>query len=95
MWCLPTKKHLEKLPPLYSTEMVKTKDKKIKMHFFIGSADWYITEFDGDDTFFGYADHGQGGEWGYISFNELKSLKVRGIEVDRDKYWKIRKFGDI
>lgn len=95
MWCQPTKNMLSKLPPLYSTEDVKIKDKKIKMHFFIGNADWYIAEFDGVDTFFGYTDLGHGGEWGYVSLNELKSIKVRGIEVDRDKHWRIKKFGDI
>jgi len=96
MWCQPTKKQLEKIPPLYSTEDTQTKDKKIKMHFFIGSADWYITEFDDSDTFFGYADLGNGMvEWGYISYTDLKSIKVRGVEVDRYKYWKVKKFGDI
>lgn len=24
------------------------------MHFFIGGSDWYVVEFDGDDTFLGY-----------------------------------------
>ena len=25
------------------------------LHFFIGGCDWYITEHDGDDLFWGYA----------------------------------------
>ena len=61
------------------------------MHFFMGACDWYISEFDGDDTFFGYANLGddQMAEWGYISFKELKSIHVGpGIEVDRETSWK-------
>jgi len=38
---------------------------------FTGGCDWYITEFDGDDLFFGFAilnsDY-EMAEWGYISF---------------------------
>jgi len=31
-------------------------------------------------------DH-QNAEWGYFSFDELRDIKVRGIEVDRDLHW--------
>jgi hypothetical protein len=60
--------------------------------------DWYIAEYDGDDLFWGYANLGddQNAEWGYISFQELKEIKVRGvIEIDNDLYWKPKKFGEI
>jgi len=98
MWNPPTKKQLAKLPKLYSTEKVKLENKIIRMHFFIGGSDWYIAEFDGEDLFFGYAilnGNLQMAEWGYISLRELKSLKVGYVEVDRDLYWKNKKFSEV
>ena len=53
-------------------------------------ADWYIMEFDGQDLFFGYANLGESdmAEWGYISFQEIRELKVvPGLEMDRDLHW--------
>ena len=91
MWNAPTRKQLEKLPKLYSTEGTPTKDKIIHMHFFIGNCDWYIAESDGDDTFFGFAiingDY-EMAEWGYMSLEELMEIKIRIFEVDRDLHWK-------
>lgn len=100
MWNVPTKNQLNKIPSLYTTDEITFRDKKIHMHFFIGGCDWYIAEFDQEnDLFFGYAilngDH-QMAEWGYVSFAELKSLKVRGfMEVDREIHWKIKKASEI
>ena len=90
MWNEPTKEQLDKLPKLYETDGPTTKDKIIHMHFFIGGCDWYISEYDGEDIFFGFAilnDDYMCAEWGYISFHELKTLKFSGIEVDNDLYW--------
>ncbi len=95
MWNAPSKRQLAKLPKLYETESVPLKDKIIHLHFFIGSCDWYIAEFDTDDNmFFGFSilnqDY-QNAEWGYISFGELKSIKVQGwLEIDNDLHWKVR-----
>jgi len=86
MWNEPTPEQLAMIPKLYETENVPLKDKPILLHFFIGSCDWFISEFDGEDLFFGYAilnSDTEMGEWGYISFNELKQIRVPpGIEVD-------------
>jgi hypothetical protein len=44
-----------------------------------------MSEYDGEDLFFGYAIIGNPAfaEWGYISFNELKQIRIPpGIEVD-------------
>lgn len=98
MWNEPSKKQLEQIPPLYSTERIETKDKLIYLHLFISDSDWFIAEFDGDDTFFGYAilngDY-QMAEWGYISFSELKSINLRGLEIDNDLYWKVCRAEEI
>ena len=85
MWNEPTPEQLSKLPRLYQTKNIPLKDKPIHFHFFIGGCDWFISEYDGEDLFFGYAIIGDSrfGEWGYISFEELKRIKVPpGIEVD-------------
>lgn len=79
MWNQPTEVELATIPRLYETEDVSTRDKMIHMHFFLGNSDWFIAEFDGEDTFFGFAclnEWTDCAEWGYISFKELKELKV-------------------
>jgi hypothetical protein len=34
-------------------------------------------------------------EWGYISFSELKSINFRGIRIQNDTEWKMRKAIDV
>jgi hypothetical protein len=62
----------------YETENIPLKDKAIYLHFFIGDCDWFISEYDGGDLFFGYATLGEDmfGEWGYISFTEPKNIRI-------------------
>lgn len=99
MWNIPSKEQLAKIPKLYQTEGMLLKDKPIHLHFFLGGCDWYIAEFDGDDTFFGYAlinNDLENAEWGYISFAELKEIKVPpGFEIDCEVYEEPRKAGEI
>lgn len=84
MWNEPTKERLAKIPKLYETEDIPLKDKEIFLHLFIGSADWFICEYDGEELFWGFAHLGDPdcAEWGYISFAELKGINIKGIEVD-------------
>ena len=86
MWNEPTKERLAKIPNLYETEETPLKGKLIYLHLFIGGCDWYIAEYDGEDLFWGFAilnnDYDMA-EWGYISFAELKSIKIDGwLEID-------------
>ncbi|MCK5743485.1 MAG: DUF2958 domain-containing protein [Caldisericia bacterium] len=93
MWNLPTPQQLNQLPKLYETEHIPLQDKVVQMHFFLGSCDWYIVEYDGEDLFWGFAilnDDLQMSEWGYFSFQELKRVLICFVEVDRDIYWKPR-----
>ncbi len=94
MWNVPTSEKLSSIPKLYETEYVPLKDKTIHAHFFIGGCDWFICEFDGADIFFGFAILNQDlemAEWGYVSFEELKSIKISGyLEADYDLYWEPR-----
>lgn len=100
MWNEPTKERLETIPRLYETEEIPLKEKEIHLHFFMGNCAWYAVEFDGEDTFFGYAilngDH-QNAEWGYFSLRELTKLKVGWLEVDceKEEFWSNVQVGDI
>jgi len=99
MWNVPSKEILDKIPRLYQTEHVPLKDKQIYLHFFIADCDWYIAEYDGEDLFWGYAIlNGDyiNAEWGYISFSELKDIKVAGyFEIDSEVNWTIKTASEI
>jgi len=101
MWNIPSEERLSKIPRLYETEHIPLKDKEIHLHFFIGGCDWYVAEFDGEDLFWGFAilngDH-RNSEWGYLSFEELKSIKANGwleIDCETEYFWKVRKASEI
>ena len=98
MWNKPSHEKLSTLPKLYETETTPFKDKVIHLHFFIGSSDFYLVEFDGEDLFWGFSILNgdlQMAEWGYSSFYELKSISVRGLEVDCDLHWITRPANQI
>lgn len=81
MWNIPSQEILDKIPRLYETENIPLENKQIYLHFFIGNCHWYIAEYDGEDIFFGYAILNgdlQNAEWGYISFSELREIKIYG-----------------
>ena len=91
MWNKPSVEELLKVPKFYSTEEVPLKEKMIYMHFFIGGCDWYAAEYDPESqTFFGFAilnNDYDNAEWGYFSLEELCSVKVDFVEVDRDLHF--------
>lgn len=99
MWNVPNEKRLAKIP--CNPEVQAILDKLVYLHFFIGGCDWYVTEFDGKDSFFGYVilnDDIQNAEFGYFSFSELKSIQVGGyaeIDCEHAKYFPIQKIKDI
>jgi len=98
MWNEPTQHELAKIPRLYATENISLKDKLTYEHFFIFSSDWYIAEYDQQDLFWGFTilnNDYVNAEWGYISFQELKELNVKGFEVDRELEWRVKKAGEI
>jgi len=95
MWNEPSKERLAKIPKLYETEETPLQEKLIHLHFFIGACDWFIAEYDGEDLFWGFAilnGDDEMAEWGYVSFSELKSISVNGIEIDCEveEAWKVR-----
>ena len=48
---------------------------------------WYLMEYDGEDTFFGYV-IGMENELGYFSLSELKSITKYWMGIERDKHFK-------
>ena len=101
MWNIPSKERLSKIPGLYETEHIPLQEKLVYLHFFIGGCDWFICENDGKGLLWGFAVLNgdlQNAEWGYVSFNELKSIKIKGlIEIDceLEDYWKVRPAKEI
>lgn len=99
MWNEPTPEELRRLPRLYSTENQPWEKTMIHEHFFLGRSDWYIAEYSpADRLFFGYAilnDDYECAEWGYVSFDELREVNIRGIEVDRDLHWRARPASEV
>jgi len=99
MWCKPTEKQLAKIPAFYSGKNTSIEEKKIYMHFFMGGCDWYATEYNPEEgNFFGFAILNgmyDMAEWGYFNYRELCELKMSFLEVDRDKFWKVRKAKEV
>lgn len=76
------------LPPLYTQEG-KGLEAIAYVKFFTPDAHWtwYATEFDGQDTFFGFV-QGDSPELGYFSLEELSQVRGRlGLPVERDRYF--------
>ena len=61
----------------------------VHLHFFLASADWYVTEYDPQTGIaFGWAELFAGcGEWGYFSLVELAETNAKIIGVERDLDW--------
>jgi len=90
MWNEPSHEKLSTIPNLYETETIPLKDKVIHLHFFIGSTDFFIAEYDSEDLFWGFTVLNgdlQNAERGYICFSEIKAVKIGWLEVGCDLYW--------
>lgn len=102
MWNVPSINRLNKIPALGTTDKIPFSEKKIHLHFFTGGSDWYVAEFDGEDTFFGFVclnNDTQNAEWGYFTFSELIKYKSKGlggaIDCERAVHFPIKKVKDI
>ena len=98
MWNEPTKEQLDLISKFYETDCISLAGKLIYLHFFIFGSDWYISEYDGDNLFWGFVILNQdyiNAEWGYISFQELRKLNINGSKVDFDLHWKPIRAGEI
>ncbi|MBT6340285.1 MAG: DUF2958 domain-containing protein [Desulfobacula sp.] len=101
MWNEPSKERLDKVPRLNETQEISLKEKMIHLHFFLGDCDWFVSEFDGQDKFFGFVCLNgdlEMAEWGYFGFADLKSIRIgQGFEVDCEieRFWKVRSAKEI
>lgn len=91
MWNQPSPQELQNLPPLYYNEEhgIFLPNIIIHMHFFLGNCDWYIAEANGG-RMWGYAILNRdfdNAEWGYMDFEEIKTLRSGAYEVENDLHW--------
>lgn len=87
---LLTKADAKRLPALYSQDGNEDPTVHVKFFSIQSNATWYVTEFDGDRTFFGYVDMGHGLEAGYFDLYELGLLTFTGYgvpSVERDRWF--------
>ncbi len=85
---LMTQEVAQQIPALYSQE--HKKDPTVYVKFFTPWSHWtwYVTEFDGDDLFFGFV-QGFDQEFGYFSLSEMESVRgPGGLQIERDLYFK-------
>lgn len=76
------------LPKLYTQEKLGL-EAIAYLKFFTPDSNWtwYITEFDGNDLFFGLVD-GFEKELGYFSLSEIKDARGPfGLKIERDLYF--------
>jgi len=96
---LLTKELADQFPKLYATENIPEGDKVVIAKYFhpMSHQTWYAVEYDPDkQLFFGYVDTGdQDSEWGYFSLDEMQNLKVRGLGMERDLYFKPQKIKNV
>ena len=87
---LLTKENRKQLPKLYSQDGAGM-DAIAYVKFFTpdSSFTWYATEFDGQDTFFGYVDGGYCPELGYFTLSELQAARgPYGLPIERDRWFR-------
>lgn len=95
---LMTKAIENKIPALYSGENIPLDEKICHVKFFhpFCQMTWFATEFDPETgLFFGWVENGQMSEWGNFSLQEMQSLKVKGLKMERDMYFKPKQMKDI
>ena len=85
------------IPALYSQEEVSDPIARVKFFSPYSQFTGFATEFDGDDTLFGWWDHGMGSpELGYQSLSELQGLNRNGLPlIERDIYWTPRPLSEV
>ena len=80
-----TQEDLKRLPKLGATDGQGMKAVAYIKFFAPGFWTWYVTEFDGEDRFFGLV-RGFEDEFGYFSLKELRA--VPGLGIEKDLYFK-------
>ena len=92
---LMTKELAKQIPAIYTQE--KVKDPLVYAKFFTPWSNWtwYVTEYDGIDTFFGLV-IGFEKEFGYFSLSELESARgTFGMCIQREQTFKPRPLSEV
>ena len=82
----------KQLPDLYAQDSLGD-DAVVYVRYFSLSSDWewFATEFDGEDTFFGLV-NGFEPEFGYFSLSEMERMRIKQLAgipaIERDIYFK-------
>lgn len=90
---LMTKAIIERLPKLGATDGKPSSEVKVPLKLFdpCGRLTYFVTEWDGEDTLFGYMVSPLGAdcdEFGYSSLTELTEVRNRfGLGIERDIHW--------
>lgn len=82
----------EDLDKLQSQSGVDSADNKAWVKIFnpYGVGTWYLIDYDGDDTFFGYCDLGYP-EYGSVAKSELESIDI----LEKDEHYEPMLSGEI
>lgn len=93
----PPKAELAKVPALYADEDTPLAEKVVYLHFFTGSADWYVAELDPDTwEAFGWAELFPGcGEWGSFNLLDLAVQRGRFLPIERDKWFTPKRAAEV
>lgn len=86
----PLASELVDVPRIYGSDKTPVAGKVLHLHYFGGPADWWLAEYDPKSRIgFGYACLGdpQLAEWGYVSLEELETLSVGLVIIERDLHW--------
>ena len=83
--------------PLYSQEEETDPLVIAKLFDPCGSATWYLTEYNPEDKIaFGYVTGLYEDEWGYVSLQELESIKRPfGLTIERDLNFTPQSFSQV
>ena len=90
---LMTEEVAKLIPKLGETDGKSMEERTVPVKFFdpTGRFTYYVLEFDGDDTLFGYCVSPLGedcDELGYASLAELQAVRGRfGLGLERDLHW--------
>ena len=88
---LLTKEILAALPVLRATSEMSAENVKVPLKLFnpCGAQSWFITEYDPETReAFGYVTGMGSDELGYISMNEVESVRLPfGLKIERDMHW--------
>ncbi|MDK7764128.1 DUF2958 domain-containing protein, partial [Prevotella bivia] len=88
----------KQLPKLYATEKQLIGDRTAYARYFfpMGAYTAYMLEYDPKERIgFGAVTMGYGWELGYMSLKEMEEVKIHGLGIERDLYFKPTKLHEI